>query len=62
MKIIIPENKPNSSNDHSLVYLNETMRHAMQGHTGLVGYGGEFSQNVVHWSREMENLFIILGL
>ena len=48
--------------DHSLVYLSETMRHAMVGHPGWIGHGREFWQNVVHWRREMENLFSILAL
>ena len=48
--------------DHSLVYLNETMRHAMVGHPGWIGRGGEFWQNVVYWRREVENPFSILAL
>ena len=28
--------------DHSLVQLNKTMSHAVQGHLRWMGYGGEF--------------------
>ena len=48
--------------NHSLVYLNETMRHVMVGHPGCIGHDGEFWQNVVHWRSEMENPFSILAL
>ena len=44
----------NDHRDHSFVYLNETMNHAMQGHPRQMGYGGEFWQNVVHWRREWQ--------
>ena len=34
---------PQSNNmDHSLVYLNETMSHAVSGHPRRMGHGGKF--------------------
>ena len=45
--------------DHSLVQLNETMSHAMQGHSKRTGYGGEFWQNVVPLEKAVANHFSI---
>ena len=44
--------------DHSLVQLNESMSHAVQGHPRQTGHGGEFWQNV----EGMANHFSILAL
>ena len=46
--------------DHSLVYLNETMSHAMQGHPRWTGHSGEVWQNVVHWRKEWQTTSVFL--
>ena len=46
--------------DHSLVSLNETMSHAVQGHSRQMGHGGEFWQNMVHWKREWQTTSVFL--
>ena len=46
----------NEHMDHSLVQLNETMIHVVQGHPMQMGCGGEFWQNVVHWKWERKPL------
>ena len=47
--------------DHSLVWLNETMSHAMQGHPRWTGHGTEFWQNMVHWRREWQTTSVFLS-
>ena len=39
--------------DHSLVWLNETMSHVLQGNPRLMAHGGEFWQEL-HWSSTGE--------
>ena len=48
--------------DHSLVWLNETVSHAVWGHPRWAGHGGQFWQNVVHWRREWQTTSSIPAL
>ena len=46
--------------DHSLVSLNATMSHAMEGHPRWTGYGGQFWQKVIHWRRQWQTISVFL--
>ena len=52
--------------DHSLAMakglalFNETMTHAMQGHSRWMGHSEEFWQNVVHWRRKWQTTSVFL--
>ena len=46
--------------DHSLVWLNKTMRPVIQGHPRQMGHDGDFWQNVVHWRREWQTTSVFL--
>ena len=50
-----PQSQINNQTDHmkhSLVWLNETMSHALKGHPRWMSHGREFRKTVVHWERE----------
>ena len=54
--------KPNQTDhmDHSLVWLNDILSHAVYGHPRQMGLGGGFWQNVVHWRREWQTTSVFL--
>ena len=54
--------KTNQTNHmgHSLVWLNETMSHAMWSHWRWTSHGGEFWQNGAHWRRERQTTSVFL--
>ena len=57
-----PQSQETSQSDHRTTVLSNsvTLSHAVWGHPGRTGHGGEVGQNVVHWRREWQTTSVFL--